>query len=107
MFKDLTRQRKRTKTMAQILRLKDAGTPWRKLIETFRDKPQEGVVQDEDNRAVAVILPMELYQLYQQERAKDFAVFRDVREDLKAYSDEELQERIDQAEAEVKAESAA
>ena len=89
--------------MAQILKLKDASAPWRKLIETFRDKPQEGVVQDEDNQAVAVVLPMKLYQLYQQERAKDFSVLHDIAEDLKDYSPEEIEARIQQAVAESKA----
>ena len=107
MLKTLQTTNERTGIMSKILKLKDAGQSWRKLIETFRDEPQEGIVQDEDNQAVAVVLPMELYQLYQQERAKDFAVFQDVREDLKGYSDEQLQTRIDQAVDEVKAKALA
>jgi hypothetical protein len=93
--------------MAQILKLKDASAPWRKLIDAFREDPQEGVVQDENDETVAVILPRPLYQLYQQQRAKDFEVFKDVRKDLQDYSDEELQERIDLSIAEVKAGSSA
>ncbi len=88
--------------MARILKLKDAGQSWRKLIEAFRDEPQEGIVQDEDNRAVAVVLPLDLYRRYQQERAQDFAVLHEIAEDLKDLSPEEIEDRIGQAVAEVK-----
>lgn len=94
--------------MARILKLKDAGQSWRKLIETFRDEPQEGIVQDDNNQAVAVVLPAEQYASYQaylQQREKDFAVLDEIAEDMKQYDPKEIQARIDQAVEEVKAKS--
>lgn len=88
--------------MAQVLKLKDAGKRWQEAIDTLRQKPQEGVVRDEQDQPVAVVLPMELYENLQRERKADFAIFDEVDEALKNYSPEELQARIDQAVEEVK-----
>ena len=63
--------------MAQILKLKDASAPWRTLIDTFRDKPQEGIVQDENDQVVAAVLPAkqyEAYQTYLRRREQNFTV---------------------------------
>jgi hypothetical protein len=62
MFKAFTRSKKRAKTMAQILKLKDASAPWRELIDAFSDKPQEGIVQDENDQVVAAVLPAQQYE---------------------------------------------
>ena len=105
MLKILKRPTKRAKTMAQILKLKDASAPWRKLIDAFRETPQEGIVQNEDNQAVAVVLPMEVYQLYQGEWERDFAVVDRIREKMKGFDPDEVQANIDKAVEEVKAKS--
>lgn len=91
--------------MAQLLKLKDAGSRWQKAIDALRKKPQEGIVRDEQDQPVAVVLPMELYESLQGQREKDFAIFAEVDEALKDYDPEELQTRIDQAVEEVKAKS--
>ena len=91
--------------MAQILKLKDASAPWRELIDAFRETPQEGIVQDEDNQAVAVVLPMEVYQMYQGEWDRDFAVVDRIRGKMKDFDPDEIQANIDKAVEEVKAQS--
>lgn len=91
--------------MAQLLKLKDAGSRWQKAIDALRKKPQEGIVRDEQDQPVAVVLPIELYESLQGQREKDFAIFDEVDEALKDYDPEELQARIDQAVEEVKAKS--
>ena len=94
--------------MAQILKLKDASVPWRKLIDAFREKPEEGVVQDENDQVVAVVVPPQQYTSYQnylRQREEDFTVFDEVAENMKQYDPEEIQDRVDQAVEEVKAKS--
>ena len=108
MLKTLQATNQRAGIMSRILKLQDASEAWRKLIETFRDQPQEGIVQDENNRVVAAVVPAgqyASYQAYLQQREKDFAVLDEVAEDLKQYDPEEIQARIDQAVEEVKAKS--
>ena len=95
----------RAQTMAQILKLKDAGNDWQRLINGLQQNAEKGLIEDEKNRTVAVIIPLDLYQRFETEWEKDFAVFSEVREALKDYDPEELQARIDQAVEEVKAKS--
>jgi hypothetical protein len=92
--------------MAQILKLKDASAPWRKLIDAFRDEPQEGVVQDENNQVVAAVLPAQQYEAYQaylRRREQNFGIIDQVREKMKGYDPAKIQADIDQAVEEVKA----
>lgn len=94
--------------MAQILKLKDASAPWRKLIASLRTKPQEGIVKDEKDQIVAVVLPIERYESYQaylRQREEDFAVLDEVDKDLKDYDPDFIEAQIEKAVAEVKAES--
>ena len=94
--------------MAQILKLKDASAPWRKLIASLRTKPQEGIVKDEADQTVAVVLPIERYESYQaylRQREEDFAVLDQVDEDLKDYDPDFIEAQIEKAVSEVKAES--
>ena len=56
--------------MAAILKLQDAGRTWRQFITSLRTKPQKAIIQDEQNRDLGVVLPMEEYLLYEQEREK-------------------------------------
>ena len=105
MLKTLKRPKSKVRTMAQILKLKDAGSTWQRLIGVLRRDAEKAVIEDDDNRPVAVVVPLDLYQRYETEREQDFAVFAEVREALKDYDPKELQTRIDQAVGEVKAKS--
>jgi hypothetical protein len=91
--------------MTQILKLKDAGSRWRQLLNGLRQRSEKAIIEDEENRPVAIVVPVELYRRYEAEREADFAVFHEVKEALKDYDPEELQARIDQAVEEVKAKS--
>lgn len=94
--------------MAQILKLKDASAPWRKLITALRTEPQEGIVKDEKDQTVAVVLPVERYESYQaylRQREEDFAVLDGIDEDLKGYDPDFIEAQIEKALVEVKAES--
>jgi len=108
MLKTFQATNERAGIMARILKLKDASEAWRKLIETFRDEPQEGIVRDEDDQTVAVVVPPEQYASYQNylsQREEDFAILDEIAEKMKNYDPEEIQARIDQAVEEVKAKS--
>lgn len=91
--------------MAQILKLKDASSSWQRLIGVLRRGPEKAIIEDDDNRPVAVVVPVDLFQRYETERERDFAVFAEVREALKDYDPVELQARVDQAVEEVKAQN--
>lgn len=93
--------------MAQILKLKDASSSWRRRISELRTKPQESIIKDDNDQAVAVVLPIERYESYQaylRQREADFAVFDDVAGAFREVGLDELQARIDQAVDEVKTE---
>lgn len=83
--------------MAQSLKLKDTDRPIRDFFNAYRTTNEECVIQDDDNQPVAVVLPMELYRLYQAEWEKDFAVVDRIREKTKGFDPEEVQARVDQA----------
>ena len=89
--------------MAAILKLQDAGRTWRQFITSLRTKPQKAIIQDEQNRDLGVVLPMEEYLLYEQEREKDFAVVDRIQEKMKGYNSEYVEKQIGKAVAEVKA----
>jgi hypothetical protein len=91
--------------MAQTLKLKDTDRPILDFFNAYRTSNEECVIHDDDGQPVAVVLPMELYRLYQEEWEKDFAVVDRIREKMKGFDLEEIQARIDQAVEEVKAES--
>ena len=93
--------------MSQTLKLKDADTKVRDFINACRTSNEEYVIQDDDDQTVAVVVPKEMYQLYQQEWEKDFAVVDRIREKMKGFDPAKIQARIDQAVEEVKAKSRA
>ncbi len=110
MLKTLVPSQKRISAMAQILKLKDASAPWRKLIASLRTKPQEGLVKDEADQTVAVVLPVadyEGYKRYQQLRAAeaDDAIFDEVAETMKGYDPDFIEGQIEQAVTAMKAEA--
>ena len=91
--------------MAEILKLQDAGRTWRQFITSLRTKPQKAIIQDEQNRDLGVVLPMEEYLLYEQEREKDFAVVDRIQKKMKGYNSEYVEKQIEKAVTEVKAAS--
>ena len=98
--------------MAQILNLKEASAPWRKLITSLRTKPQEGIVKDEEDQTVAMVLPVadyEGYKRYQQLRSAeaDDAIFSEVAETMKGYDPDFIKGQIEQAVTAMKAEAKA
>lgn len=106
MLKTLVPSQKRVSAMAQILKLKDASAPWRKLIASLRTKPQEGIVKDEADQTVAVVLPIERYETYQaylRQREEDFAIFDEIDEKMKDFDPDFIEAQIEKAVAEVKA----
>ena len=96
--------------MAQILKLKDADRPLRDFIDSLRGNSEECVIQDEDEKTVAAVLPAREYDRYQdylRRREQNFAVIDRIREKMKDVDPDELQARIDQSVEEVKAQSRA
>ncbi len=83
--------------MSQTLKLRDADRKVRELIDACRTANEECLIQDEDDQTVAVVVPKELYQLYQQEWESDFAAVDRIREKMNTYDSDEIQARIDQA----------
>jgi hypothetical protein len=88
--------------MSQAINLKEAGSRLQKLIQSLRSSNEECEVKDERGETVAVILPADQYVIFQKEWDEDFKVFHEVAKDLKGYSAEELQTRVDQAVEDVK-----
>ena len=92
--------------MSQVLKLKDAGSKLRQVVESLRKKKEEYILQNDQDEAVAVVMPIESYEFYQaylREREADFAIFDRVAEAFEDVDPEELQAKIDQATEEVKA----
>lgn len=105
MLKTLVPDQKRVRAMAQILKLKDASAPWRKLITSLRTKPQEGIVKDEEDQTVAVVLPVERYASYRtylRQREEDFAIFDEIDGKMKGFDPDFIEAQIEKAVAEVK-----
>lgn len=93
--------------MPRTLKLRDADINVREFINACRAANEEYVVQDDDDETVAVVVPKDMYQLYQQEWEKKFAVVDRIREKMKGFDPDEIQARIDLAVEEVKAKSRA
>ena len=90
-----------------ILKLQDAGK-LRQLISSSSGKKEDCVIQDEQDRAVAVVLPIERYESYQaylRQREKDFAIFDVIDEKMKGYDPDFIESQVEQAVAEVKTEA--
>ncbi len=51
--------------MPQILKLQDAGDKFREVIKSICETKEECIIQDEQGRPVAVILPYERYESFQ------------------------------------------
>ena len=98
--------------MAQILSLSDAGSAWQKTIEALRKEPQEGIVRDEQNRTIAIVLPVADYEGYNRylrlhSAEEDDSVFDEVAETMKGFDPGFIEDQIEQAVAAMKAEARA
>jgi len=91
--------------VSQVLKLKDTDSQFRQLVESVRQNKEECVVQDEQGRSVAVVVPVELYRLYQQEWEKGFAAVDRIRAKMKGYDPAQVEAQIEKAVSEVKAEA--
>lgn len=92
--------------MSQTMKLKDTGGKFRRLIESFSQKKEACVIQDDQNQPVAVVLPIERYEsyrAYQRQREADFSVFDRIDKKMKDYDPDFIDAQIDKAVAEVKA----
>ena len=90
--------------MSQVLKWRDTGSRLRQLIDSFRVKKEECVIQDEQDRPVAVVLPIERYESYQacqQQREEDFAIYI-IDDKMKDYAPDFIDAQIEKAVAEVK-----
>ena len=96
--------------MASILKLKDASLPWRELIVDLRTRAQEGIIKDDADQTVAILLPVadyEGYRRYQQlqEADDDDAIFDEIDATTKGYDPNYIEEQIEKAVAAMKAEA--
>jgi len=94
--------------MAQMIQLQNSDESLRRMVETCRNQNEECVIQDNQNRPVAVMMPIERYESYQaylKQKEKNFAILDTVAEDLKNYEPDFIERQIEKAVQEVKAEA--
>ena len=94
--------------MAQMIQLQNSDETLRRMVEACRNQNEECVIQDNQNRPVAVMMPIERYESYQaylKQREKNFAILDTVAEDLKNYEPDFIERQIEKAVQEVKAEA--
>lgn len=92
--------------MAQMIQLQNSDETLRRMVETCRNQNEECVIQDNQNRPVAVMMPIERYESYQaylKQKEKNFAILDTVAEDLKNYEPDFIENQIEKAVQEVKA----
>ena len=86
--------------MAQLMHLQNSDKSLRRMVETCRNQNEECVIQDNQNRPVAVMMPIERYESYQaylKQRQKNFAILDTVAEDLKNYEPDFIENQIEKA----------
>ena len=94
--------------MAQMIQLQNSDKTLRRMVETCRNQNEECVIQDNQNRPVAVMMPIERYESYQaylKQKKKNFAILDTVAEDLKNYEPDFIESQIEKAVQEVKADA--
>ncbi len=86
--------------MAQMIQLQNSDKTLRRMVETCRNQNEECVIQDNQNRPVAVMMPIERYKSYQaylKQKEKNFAILDTVAEDLKNYEPDFIESQIEKA----------
>ena len=94
--------------MVQMIQLQNSDETLRRMVETCRNQNEECVIQDNQNRPIAVMMPIERYESYQaylKQKEKNFAILDTVAEDLKNYKPDFIERQIEKAVQEVKAEA--
>ena len=94
--------------MAQMIQLQNSDETLRRMVETCRNQNEECVIQDNQSRPIAVMMPIERYESYQaylKQKEKNFAILDTVAEDLKNYEPDFIERQIEKAVQEVKAEA--
>ena len=94
--------------MTQMIQLQNSDETLRRMVETCRNQNEECVIQDNQNRPVAVMMPIERYESYQaylKQKEKNFAILDTVAEDLKNYDPDFIESQIEKAVHEVKVEA--
>ena len=89
-----------------MIQLQNSDKTLRRMVETCRNQNEECVIQDNQNRPVAVMMPIERYKSYQaylKQKEKNFAILDTVAEDLKNYEPDFIENQIEKAVQEVKA----
>ncbi len=84
--------------MAQMIQLQNSDEALRRMVETCRNQNEECVIQDNQNRPVAVMMPIERYESYQaylKQKGKNFAILDTVAEDLKNYEPDFIESQIE------------
>ena len=84
--------------MAQMIQLQNSDETLRRMVETCRNQNEECVIQDNQNRPVAVMMPIERYESYQaylKQKEKNFAILDTVAEDLKNYEPDFIESQIE------------
>ena len=91
-----------------MIQLQNSDKTLRRMVETCRNQNEECVIQDNQNRPVAVMMPIERYESYQaylKQKEKNFAILDTVAEDLKNYEPDFIESQIEKAVQEVKADA--
>ena len=86
--------------MAQMIQLQNSDEALRRMVEACRNQNEECVIQDNQNRPVAVMMPIgryESYQAYLKQKEKNFAILDTVAEDLKNYEPDFIESQIEKA----------
>ncbi len=84
--------------MAQMIQLQNSDEALRRMVEACRNQNEECVIQDNQNRPVAVMMPIERYESYQaylKQKEKNFAILDTVAEDLKNYEPDFIESQIE------------
>ena len=94
--------------MAQMIQLQNSDETLRRMVETCRNQNEECVIQDNQNRPVAVMMPIERYESYQaylKQKEKNFAILDTVAEDLKNCEPDFIERQIEKAVYKMKAQA--
>ncbi len=91
-----------------MIQLQNSDEALRRMVETCRNQNEECVIQDNQNRPVAVMMPIERYESYRaylKQKEKNFAILDTVAEDLKNYEPDFIERQIEKAVQKVKADA--
>ncbi len=94
--------------MTQIFKLRDADRKVQEFLDARKTSGEECIVQGDDDQPIVAILPAQQYQAYQEylrRREQNFAVLDRIAKKTKDVDPEIIEQKIEQAVEEVKAQS--